>query len=58
MADEEMEASDVSGLSRRQLDAVNTRLIRYSTNEDPVLQEENKAVIEAEVDSWIESVRN
>ena len=58
MADEEMEASDVNDLSRRQLDALNTRLIRYTAKEAPVLQVKNKAVIEAEADSWTESVRN
>ena len=49
-----MGASNVNGLSRRQLDALNTRLIRYNAHEAPVLQVEDKAVIEAEVDGWIE----
>jgi len=51
MAYEEMEASDVSNLSRRQFDALNSRLIHYTANEAPVLQVKNKAVIEAEADS-------
>ena len=42
MADEEMEASDVNDLSRRQLDALNTRLIRYTANEAPVLSKKTK----------------
>ena len=53
-----MEASDVNDLSRRQLDALNTRLIRHTAKEAPVLQVKNKAVIEAEADSWTESARN
>ena len=36
MTDEEMEASDVNDLSRRQLNALNTRLIRYTPSEAPV----------------------
>ena len=57
MAVEEIEASDVNDLSRRQLDPLNTRLIPYAAKEAPVLQVKNKAVIEAEADSWTESVR-
>ena len=58
MADEEIKASDVNDLSRRQLGALNTRLIRHTAKEAPVLQVKNKAVIEAEADRWTESVRN
>ena len=46
MTEEEMEASGVNDLSRRQLEALNTWLIRYTANEAPVLQAENEEVIE------------
>ena len=46
MTDEELEASGVNDLSRRQIDALNTWLIRYTANEAPVLQVENEEVIE------------
>ena len=46
MTDEEMEASGVNDLSRRQVDALNTWLIRYTANEAPVLQVENEEVLE------------
>ena len=36
MTDEEMEASDVNDLSRRHLNALNIRLIRYTPSEAPV----------------------
>jgi hypothetical protein len=36
MTDEEMEASDLNDLSRRQLNALNTRLIRYTASDAPV----------------------
>ena len=58
MADKEMETPDLNDLSRRQLDALNTRLIRHTAKEATVLQVKNKAVIEAEADRWTESVRN
>ena len=48
MTDEEREASGVNDLSRRQLEALNTWLIRYTANEAPVLQAENEEVIEVE----------
>ena len=36
MTDEEIEASDVNDLSRRHLNALNIRLIRYTPSEAPV----------------------
>ncbi len=48
MTDEEREASGVNDLSRRQLQALNTWLVRYTANEAPVLQAENEEVIEVE----------
>lgn len=48
MADKEMETPDLNDLSRRQLDALNTELIRYTANEAPVLLTENTAVTDAE----------
>lgn len=46
MTDEELEASGVNDLSRQEIDALNTWLIRYTANEAPVLQVENEEVIE------------
>ncbi|PCI80604.1 MAG: hypothetical protein COB20_02950 [SAR86 cluster bacterium] len=46
MTEQELEASGVNDLSRRQVDALNTWLIRYTANEAPVLQVENDEVIE------------
>ena len=46
MTNEELEASGVNDLSRRQVDALNTWLIRYTANEAPVLQVENEEVQE------------
>ncbi len=46
MTAEELQASGVDGLSRRQLEALNNWLIRYTANEAPVLQAENEEVIE------------
>tara|TARA_R110002073_G_scaffold207987_3_gene368241 strand:- start:303 stop:770 length:468 start_codon:yes stop_codon:yes gene_type:complete len=48
MTSEEREASGVNDLSRRQVEALNTWLIRYTANEAPVLQAENEEVIEVE----------
>ena len=46
MTEQELEASGVSDLSRLQIEALNTWLIRYTANEAPVLQVENEEVIE------------
>ena len=46
MTEQELEASGVSDLSRQQIEALNTWLIRYTANEAPVLQVENEEVIE------------
>lgn len=46
MTEQELEASGVNDLSRRQIEALNTWLIRYTANEAPVLQAENEEVIE------------
>ncbi len=46
MTEQELEASGVNGLSRRQVEALNNWLIRYTANEAPVLQVENEEVIE------------
>jgi Glu-tRNA(Gln) amidotransferase subunit E-like FAD-binding protein len=46
MTEQELETSGVSDLSRLQLEALNTWLIRYTANEAPVLQAENEEVIE------------
>lgn len=46
MTEQELEASGVNELSRRQVEALNTWLIRYTANEAPVLQAENEEVIE------------
>ncbi len=46
MTAEELETSGVNDLSRRQIDALNTWLVRYTANEAPVLQLENEEVLE------------
>lgn len=46
MTEQELEASGVNDLSRRQVEALNNWLIRYTANEAPVLQVENEEVIE------------
>jgi hypothetical protein len=46
MTEQEREASGVNELSRRQIEALNNWLIRYTANEAPVLQVENEEVIE------------
>ena len=46
MTEQELVASGVNDLSRRQIEALNTWLIRYTANEAPVLQVENEEVIE------------
>lgn len=46
MTEEEREASGVNDLTRRQVEALNAWLIRYTANEAPVLQVENEEVIE------------
>jgi len=46
MTEQELEASGVNDLSRREIEALNTWLIRYTANEAPTLQAENEEVIE------------
>lgn len=46
MTEQELEATGVNDLSRQQVEALNTWLIRYTANEAPVLQVENEEVIE------------
>lgn len=46
MTAEELEASGVNELSRREIEALNRWLIRYTANEAPVLQAENEELIE------------
>ena len=46
MTEQELEATGVKDLSRQQVEALNTWLIRYTANEAPVLQVENEEVIE------------
>jgi len=46
MTEQELQASGVNDLSRLQIEALNTWLIRYTANEAPALQAENEEVIE------------
>lgn len=46
MTEQELEASGVNDLSRLQIEALDTWLIRYTANEAPVLQVENEEVLE------------
>ncbi len=46
MTAEELAASGVDELSRRELEALNNWLIRYTANEAPALQAENEEVID------------
>lgn len=46
MTEQELQASGVNDLSRLQIEALNTWLIRYTANEAPVLQVENEEVLE------------